>query len=48
MASETNLKLCILWEDELRTAARLLHEMHAEAERADAAERAADEKEAQR
>jgi hypothetical protein len=28
MADKTTLPLCILWEDELRTAARLLAEMN--------------------
>jgi hypothetical protein len=28
MASNANVNLCILWEDEVRTAARLLHELH--------------------
>ena len=30
MSENTTIKLCILWEGELREAARLLHQAHAE------------------
>lgn len=30
MSDNTTIKLCILWEGELRAAARLMHQAHAE------------------
>ncbi len=42
MSNAVNLNLCILWEDELRAAARLLHTAHEICEGANTSEEAKD------